>query len=191
MRAICVYCGSSRGRDPRYGEKAREVGREIARRGLAVVTGGSRYGLMGQVVEGALERGGQAVGVLPEALRVKELAHPRLTELHAVKDMHERKARMAALSDAFLALPGGFGTLEEVMEMITWNQLEFQSKPIGFLDVEGFYGPLFRFLEKASEDGFINPGLVRALILEPDPARLVERLLREPWPKLAPWPVVS
>ncbi len=108
----------------------------MAGKDLTLVYGGSRFGLMGQIADGVLAKGGRVIGVLPEALRNKELAHPGLSELHVVKDMHERKAKMAALSDAFIAMPGGFGTLEEVMEMITWNQLSFQAKPIGFLNVD-------------------------------------------------------
>ena len=191
MKAICVYCGSSQGNQPLYQRKAMELGEALAVRGLTLIYGGSRYGLMGKVAEGALSKGGKAIGILPEALRTREVAHPGLTELHIVKNMHERKAKMAVLADAFIALPGGFGTLDEVMEMITWNQLNFQAKPIGFLNVDGFFNLLFQFLEKAAEDGFINPGLVEALVLESEPGTLVERLSNEPWPKLAPWPVIS
>ena len=191
MKSICVYCGSSSGNEPHYREKARELGGILATRNLTLVFGGSRFGLMGQVAEGALSKGGRAVGVLPEALRLKEVAHEGLSEIYIVKDMHERKAKMSALADAFIALPGGFGTLEEVTEMITWNQLSFQAKPIGFLNVNGFYDSLFRFLEKMAEKGFTNPGLVKALAVEEEPQKLVERLLSEPWPKLAPWPIIS
>jgi len=191
MKAICVYCGSSSGTRILYQERGKELGEILASRGLSLVFGGSRFGLMGQVAEGALSKGGKVVGVLPEALKSREVAHSGLSELHIVKNMHERKAKMADLADAFIALPGGFGTLDEVMEMITWNQLNFQAKPIGFLNVDGFYALLFQFLEKAAEDGFINPGLVKALVLESEPGILVERLSNEPWPKLAPWPVIS
>ena len=124
-------------------------------------------------------------------LSAKEVAHPRLSELHIVKNMHERKAKMAELADAFIAMPGGFGTLDETMEMITWNQLGFQAKPIGFLNVKGFYDPLFHFLEKTSNEGFVNPGLVKSLVLESDPEKLVELISTQPWPKLTPWPRVS
>ena len=188
MKSICVYCGSSSGNHPLYGQEARKLGEAIARAGLALVYGGSRHGLMGQVAEGALAAGGPVIGVLPEALQSKEIAHPGLSRLHIVKSMHERKAKMAELSDAFVALPGGFGTLDETMEMITWNQLKFQAKPIGFLDVEGYFGGLFRFMEKAAVEGFIQPDLTRALIREADPERMVQRLLTEPWPALGPWP---
>jgi len=191
MKAICVYCGSSQGNQPLHQQKAVELGEALAVRGLTLIYGGSRYGLMGKAAEGALSKGGRAIGVLPEALKDREVAHPGLTELHIVKDMHERKAKMAALADAFIAMPGGFGTLDEVMEMITWNQLNFQAKPIGFLNLDGFYDLLFEFLGHSAEQGFINPGLLNALMLESDPARLVERVLKAPWPKLAPWPIIS
>ncbi len=191
MKSICVYCGSSSGNLPAHQEKAKELGEALAVRGLTLIYGGSRYGLMGKVAEGVLSKGGKAIGVLPEVLKDKEVAHPGLTELHIVRDMHERKAKMADLADAFIALPGGFGTLDEVMEMITWNQLNFQAKPIGFLNVDGFYDLLFEFLGHSAEQGFINPGLVNALLLESDSEKLMERLLSEPWPKLSPWPVIS
>ena len=191
MKAICVYCGSSVGKGAAYQEKAKELGTALASRGLTLVYGGSKIGLMGQLADAVLAQGGRAIGVLPEALKAKEVAHPRLSELHVVKNMHERKAKMAELADAFIAMPGGFGTLDETMEMITWNQLGFQAKPIGFLNVKGFYDPLFRFLEKTSEEGFVNPGLVKSLLLESDPEKLMERLSTEPWPQLAPWPRVS
>src|ERR1035441_6583427 len=176
MKAVCVYCGSSPGNNPVYLEQAKELGEELASRDLALIYGGSKIGLMGKLADTVLAKGGRAIGVLPEALGSKEVAHPGLTQLHIVKDMHERKAKMAALSDAFIAMPGGFGTLDETMEMITWNQLGFQAKPIGFLNVKGFYDPLFRFLEKTSEEGFVNPGLVKSLLLESDPEKLMERL---------------
>jgi uncharacterized protein (TIGR00730 family) len=188
MKAICVYCGSSSGSSPLYGQQARELGEAIAREGLALVYGGSRHGLMGRAAEGALSLGGRVIGVLPESLQSKEIAHPGLSRLHIVKSMHERKAKMAGLSDAFVALPGGFGTLDETMEMITWNQLKFQAKPIGFLDVEGYFQELFQFMQKASAEGFIQPDLVRSLIRESNPGRMVQRLLAEPWPPLGPWP---
>ncbi len=188
MKAICVYCGSSPGTKPAYKAKAEALGKALAGRGLSLVYGGSKIGLMGQLADSVLAQGGRVIGVLPEALRAKEVAHPGLSELHIAKDMHERKAEMAALSDAFIALPGGFGTLDETMEMITWNQLGFQSKPIGFLNVEGYYDRLFRFLAGIEAEGFVKPGLVEALILEEDPERLVERLMKEPWPDLGAWP---
>ncbi|HET9870743.1 MAG TPA: TIGR00730 family Rossman fold protein [bacterium] len=188
MKAICVYCGSSEGRAPLYRQQARKLGETVARRGLDLVYGGSRHGLMGEVAEGALSMGGRVIGVLPGSLRDKEVAHPGLSALHITQGMHERKAKMADLSDAFVALPGGFGTLDEIMEMITWNQLKFQAKPIGFLDAGGYFEALFRFMEKASVEGFIQPDLVRALVREGDAESLVQALLNRPWPTLGPWP---
>ena len=191
MKAICVYCGSSPGNKPAYVEKAKQLGQALAEKGLSLVYGGSKIGLMGQLADSVLAQGGLAIGVLPKALKTKEVAHPGLSELHIVKDMHERKAKMAELADAFIALPGGFGTLDETMEMITWNQLGFQAKPIGFLNVDSFYDPLFRFLSSIENEGFVKPGLIEALVLERDPDKLVERLLKEHWPQLGSWPRVS
>ncbi len=167
------------------------MGEVLASQGLALVYGGSKIGLMGKLADSVLAKGGRAVGVLPEALKTKEVAHPGLQELHIVKNMHERKAKMAALSDAFIALPGGFGTMDEVMEMITWNQLGFQSKPIGFLNVEGYYDKLFDFLGSLTSQGFVKPGLVEALALEREPKKLIDRLMSNPWPNLGSWPKVS
>jgi uncharacterized protein (TIGR00730 family) len=187
MKAVCVYCGSSPGNNPVYLEQAKELGEELASRDLALIYGGSKIGLMGKLADTVLAKGGRAIGVLPEALGSKEVAHPGLTQLHIVKDMHERKAKMAALSDAFIAMPGGFGTMDEVMEMITWNQLGFQAKPIGFLNVEGFYDKLFHFLRSMSKEGFVKPGLVEALALEKEPGKLLEKL-ETPWQVLGTWP---
>ena len=191
MKAICVYCGSSSGNHPAYLEKARKLGEVMASEGLTLVYGGSKIGLMGKLADSVLEKGGRVVGVLPEALKTKEVAHPRLQELHIVKNMHERKAKMADLSDAFIALPGGFGTMDEVMEMITWNQLGFQAKPIGFLNVEGYYDKLFDFLWSLTSQGFVKPGLVEALTLESEPKKLIDWLMSNPWPNLGSWPKVS
>ncbi len=191
MKAICVYCGSSSGNHPAYLEKTKQLGEALASKSLALVYGGSKFGLMGQLADAVLSKGGRAVGVLPEALRTKEVAHSGLQELHIVKNMHERKAKMAELSDAFIALPGGFGTMDEIMEMITWNQLGFQAKPIGFLNVEGYYDKLFDFLGSLSSKGFVKPGLVEAITLEGEPEKLIDRLQSNPWPDLGSWPKVS
>lgn len=192
MKSICVYCGSSPGNKPSYMEKAGKLGEILAGHGLILVYGGSKAGLMGKLADSVLAHGGRAIGVLPKAIQGKgEIAHPDLSELHIVKDMHERKAKMASLADAFIALPGGFGTLEEAMEMITWNQLGFQSKPIGFLNVDGYYDRLFDFLSVIEQEGFVKLGLLEALILESDPKKLVERLVKEPWPDLGSWPRTS
>ncbi len=189
MKSICVYCGSSSGKDPIFLRKAGELGGVLARKNLTLVYGGARVGLMGRVADAVLTTGGRALGVLPQSLHDKgEVAHPKLTELYVVKDMHERKSKMASLSDAFIALPGGFGTLEEVMEMITWNQLGLQAKPIGFLNVNGFYDGLFSFMRKTSMVGFVQEGLIDQLILEAEPEALVDRITANSWPDLGSWP---
>jgi uncharacterized protein (TIGR00730 family) len=157
LNAVAVFCGSSFGNDPAYEAAARLTGRTLAERGIAVVYGGGHVGLMGAVADAALEAGGKVIGVIPRQLDDRELAHHGLTELHVVESMHERKALMAELSDAFIALPGGAGTLEEIAEQWTWAQLTIHSKPCGFLDVVGFWSPMRQLL-----DGMVSSGFVRA-----------------------------
>lgn len=157
LKAVCVFCGSSPGADPAFEHAARETGRAIAERGLALVYGGAKVGLMGQVADAALAAGGEVFGVLPRGLAAKELAHTGLTRLEVVESMHERKARMAELSDGFLSLPGGIGTLEEAFEVWTWGQLGFHAKPVGFLNVAGFYDPLRAFLNHMTGQAFLKP----------------------------------
>ncbi len=190
MKSICVFCGSSLGKRPLYAESAKQLGRVLAQKGLTLVYGGSKTGLMGVLADAALAGGGKVVGVLPDPLRTLEVAHSGLAELHIVKNMHERKAKMAELSDAFIALPGGFGTLDEVMEVVTWNQLRLHAKPVGFLNVDGYYDTLFSFLEKSVEEEFVYGPVIETLVMEADPAKLVERLLKEPWPDLGAWPKI-
>lgn len=156
MRQVCVFCGSSFGNDPAYAAMAAAMGRRIAERGLGLVYGGGAVGLMGVVADAAMAAGGQVIGVIPEALLKFEVGHSDLTELRVVKDMHERKATMAELSDAFIALPGGIGTLEELFEIWTWGQLGLHGKPLGFLDVAGYYEGLHAFLDHATEAGFVK-----------------------------------
>jgi uncharacterized protein (TIGR00730 family) len=189
MKTIAVYCGSSPGHNPLYGDAAQELGRVLVRREIALVYGGGRLGLMGQIADSVLFLGGRVIGVIPESLKQKEIVHGKLTELRVVKTMHERKAVMASLSDAFIAMPGGFGTLDEMMEMITWTQLGLQAKPLGFLNTAGFYGPLFQFLRLAQTEGFINADVIRSLALEENPEKLLESLsapvlLSTPWPRI-------
>ena len=150
MRSVCVYCASSVGADPRFTAAATEVGATIARRGLELVYGGGRVGLMGAVADAALAAGGRVVGVIPEFLQAREVHHTGVTELMVVDSMHDRKALMASRSDAFLALPGGFGTFEELFEVITWTQLDLQRKPVGLLNVAGFYDGLIDFIDHAT-----------------------------------------
>ena len=156
LAAVCVFCGSSPGADPAYFAAAQATGQAIAHRGLALVYGGAKVGLMGAVADAALAAGGEVFGVLPQGLAAKELAHTGLTRLEVVDSMHERKARMAELSDGFLALPGGIGTLEEIFEIWTWGQLGFHAKPAGFLNVGGFYDPLKAFLDHMTDQAFMK-----------------------------------
>jgi len=154
MKAICVFCGSSFGTRDSYADAARATGRVIAELGYTLVYGGARVGLMGTVADAALDAGGKVIGVLPRALEDKEIGHEGLSELHLVGSMHERKAKMADLSDAFIALPGGVGTLEEIFEIWTWGQLGYHRKPCGFLNIDGYYDHLIRFLDHQTEQGF-------------------------------------
>ncbi len=176
MKAICVFCGSSDGVRPVYAEAAFEFGRLLAARDLALVWGGGNVGLMGRVADGVLSRGGRAIGVIPERLVERELAHRSATEMHVTDSMHARKALMARLSDAFVALPGGFGTLDELCEILTWRQLGLHSKPIGLLDVDGFFAPLATAFEHAQREGFVRAEHRAVLIQDADPDRLLARL---------------
>jgi uncharacterized protein (TIGR00730 family) len=175
LRRICVFCGASAGGDPQYATVAALVGASLAQRGIELVYGGSAVGLMGAVADGALAAGGRVTGVIPAALVDRELAHKRVTELRVVTTLHERKAAMAELSDAFLALPGGLGTLEELAEVLSWAQLELHAKPVGALDVAGFFGPLVAYLDHAEREGFIAPGHRDLLLVDDDLDRLLER----------------
>ena len=168
IRSICVFCGASSGRDPRYAAAAAVTGETLARRGIRVIYGGGRRGLMGAVADAALAAGGEIVGVIPPGLVDLELAHPGLTELRVVETLHERKAEMAALADAFITLPGGLGTLEELAEVLSWAQLELHAKPIGLLDVDGYFGALEAFLDRAVADGFVAERHRRLLLREDD-----------------------
>lgn len=150
LHSVCVYCASSVGADPRYVLAARLVGTTLARRGIRLVYGGGRVGLMGAVADAAIASGGQVVGVIPEFLTAREVHHTGVTELIVVHSMHERKAAMAERADAFLALPGGFGTFEELFEVLTWTQLDLQRKPVGLLNVAGFYDGLLDFVDQAT-----------------------------------------
>ena len=176
LASVCVFCGSSAGARPSYAAMAEALGRELAERGARLVYGGGRVGLMGVVADAALAAGGEVVGVIPQHLMDREVGHLGVTDLRVTSSMHERKALMAELADGFVALPGGFGTLEELAETLTWSQLGLQAKPFGLLDVEGFYEPLLSFLDHTVAERFVAPEH-RALVLAGrDPADLLDRL---------------
>jgi hypothetical protein len=177
--ALCVYCGSREGLLPAYAEAARAVGAEIGRRGWRLVYGGGRAGLMGTVADAALAAGAQVIGVIPRSLMEREVGHGGLTELHVVETMHERKQMMAERSDAFLALPGGIGTFEELFEVWTWRQLGYHDKPIGLLDAGGYYAPLLRFMDRTVDQGFVSAPQRSLLHSHSDVATLLDRVAAE------------
>jgi uncharacterized protein (TIGR00730 family) len=172
---VCVFCGSSPGKGPSYQDAAREVGSVFAERGIELVYGGARAGTMGVLADAALGKGGIVHGVIPQSLVDREVAHRGLTSLKVVANLHERKAEMSALADAYLTLPGGAGTLEELFEVWTWAQLGLHTKPIALLDVDGFYQPLLRFLEKSSAEGFLAEDFRGMLIVTTDVAEALDR----------------
>lgn len=155
MKSICVYCGSNSGQDPAFAIEARRVGDHLARSGLDIIYGGGQVGLMGEVADAAMAAGGKVIGVIPEFLALKEIAHLELTALYVVQSMHARKAKMAHLSDGFIALPGGIGTMEELFEIWTWGQLGQHCKPVGLLNVNGYYDDLVAFLDKMAAQSFL------------------------------------
>ncbi|HUA94135.1 MAG TPA: TIGR00730 family Rossman fold protein [Acidimicrobiales bacterium] len=173
MRSVCVFCGSSPGGGPAYAAEARELGALLANRGLRLVYGGAHVGSMGALADAALAAGGEVVGIIPRHMARQEVAHEGLTELRVVSSMHERKAMMAELSDAFIALPGGLGTLEELAEILTWAQLGLHRKPVGLLDRSGFYDPLLRFLDHAVSEGFVRPRHRDLLLARRSPDQLL------------------
>jgi uncharacterized protein (TIGR00730 family) len=175
IQRLCVFCGASPGRDPAYLELAAAVGDGLARRGIGLVYGGSRVGMMGTVADAALAAGGEVVGVIPRRLVDREVAHRSLTELRVVETLHERKAEMAASSDGFIALPGGLGTLEELAEVASWAQLGLHTKPIGLLGPAGYWDALLAWFDHAVAEGFIAPGHRALVDLDPDLPTLLER----------------
>jgi uncharacterized protein (TIGR00730 family) len=176
LRRICVFCGSSAGARPVYRQAAQTIGQLLCRRGIELVYGGGRVGLMGTVADACLNEGGRVIGVIPQALADREVAHTGLTELRIVGSMHERKAVMADLSDAFVALPGGFGTWEEFFEVLTWGQLGIQRKACGVLNVDGYYDPLLQMADRALSEGFVREMHRGLLLSDADPERLLDRL---------------
>lgn len=175
MKSICVYCGSSAGASEVYAEGARALAQQMVKDNIALVYGGGNVGLMGVIATEVIRLGGEATGVIPKALLDKELGHNGLTRLHIVKDMHERKAMMAELSDGFIAMPGGMGTLEELFEVLTWAQLGFHYKPIGLLNVSGFYDNLIAFIEHLVSQRFLTAEQSLLMMHEADPAELLQR----------------
>lgn len=178
MKRICVFCGSSPGGRPEYRAAAEEMGAELVRRNIGLVYGGGNVGLMGMIADAVLRAGGEAVGVIPEHLMAREVGQRGLTKLHVVGSMHERKALMADMSDAFIALPGGFGTLEEFCEVVTWTQLGLHAKPCGILNVLGYYSPLLAMFDHAAEERFLKREN-RALVLAAESAVELLRALEE------------
>lgn len=176
MDSLCVFCGSSSGIHPGYLALAREVGTMLAARGIRLVYGGGRVGLMGAVADAALAGGGTVVGVIPQMLLDQEVGHEGLSELHVVETMSQRKWLMGELSDAFLTLPGGIGTMDELFEAWTWTQLDIHDKPCGLLNFEGYYDPLIQFLDCAVQQGFLRPRHRAALLVDTDAAQLLDRL---------------
>jgi uncharacterized protein (TIGR00730 family) len=176
MQRVCVFCGSSPGARPEYAEAAVELGRELVARGLGLVYGGAEVGLMGTIADAVIGAGGEAIGVIPGSLVDREIAHRALADLRVVGSMHERKATMVDLADGFVALPGGSGTLDELFEAFTWAQLGLHRKPIGVLDVCGYWTPLLRFLDHAVEERFLRADHRDALLVEREPAALLDRL---------------
>ena len=175
IASLCVYCGSATGGSELYAEAARALGRELVRRGIMLVYGGGNVGLMGAIADEVMAHGGRATGVIPQALMQREVGHHGLTELHVVKDMHERKAMMAELADGFIAMPGGFGTLEELFEVTTWAQLGLHEKPIGLLNINGFYDGLTGFASHLVAEGFVRPDHAGLLMHAPDAAGLLDQ----------------
>jgi hypothetical protein len=187
LKSVGVFCGSNTGRGEAYSVAARALAEAIARRGLRLVYGGGSIGLMGVLGEAALAAHGHVIGVTPRRLLEREVVHKGLTELHVVETMNERKTLMAELSDAFIALPGGMGTLDEMFEMLTWNQLGFHCKPCGLLDAAGYFERLTAFLDHSVAERFLTPEHRAMLIVERDPDRLLARIESEPPPRVSKW----
>lgn len=187
LNTICVFCGSNYGLKPSYRSAATELGELLAAGGLTLVYGGGCVGLMGTLADAALSAAGEVIGVIPHALVAKEVSHPGLTKLHVVDSMHERKALMASLSDAFIALPGGFGTAEELCEILTWGQLGIHQKPIGLLNVDGFFDALLEWLDHATREGFVGREHRQLLLADTNPSRLLARMSAYEVPPVEKW----
>jgi uncharacterized protein (TIGR00730 family) len=187
LRRVCVFCGSSSGFRPGYVNAARELGTELARRNIDLVYGGAKVGLMGALADSCLAAGGHVSGVMPQSLIDREVAHTGLSVFHVVTSMHERKALMAELADAFIALPGGFGTFDEFCEMLTWSQLGIQRKACGLVDLDGFYAPLLALFDRAVAEGFLRPQHRAMVIADESAVALLDRLVAYDVPDVPKW----
>lgn len=187
MKSICVYCGSNLGATDVYQNAAQQLGEALADQNITLVYGGASVGIMGVVADTMLARGAKAVGVIPQALLDKEVGHTGLSELHVVKSMHERKKLMEQLSDGFVAMPGGMGTLEEIFEVLTWAQLGFHNKPCALLNVAGYYDHLLKHLQGSVSEGFIRPEHTKMLLTEEDPQSLIAQMLAYQPPTVSKW----
>lgn len=182
LKSICVYCGSNPGADPAYAEAAQAVGQALAKAGLRLVYGGGQVGLMGILADAAIDAGGQVTGVIPSFLHHKEIAHPRVADMHIVETMHERKMMMAEKADAFIAMPGGLGTLEELFEMWTWSQLGRHQKPLGLLNVNGYWDQMLGFLDHMQAEGFVEARHREMLACENSPEAVIDALKSHEYP---------
>jgi uncharacterized protein (TIGR00730 family) len=189
IRSICVFCGSSLGYKPVYAAAAAELGRMLAEKDIRLVYGGGHVGLMGTVADACLAAGGYVAGVMPQALIDREIGHTGISEMHIVKTMHERKKLMADLADAFIALPGGHGTLDEFCEILTWAQLGIHAKPSGILNTEGYYDPLLAMFSRAVDEGFLRPEHRDMVVVETDPAKLLLHIEQSPAPAISKWDI--
>jgi uncharacterized protein (TIGR00730 family) len=187
MKSICVYCGSNFGNRNSYLEAAQSLGVQMAQSGITLIYGGAKVGLMGAVADSVLEAGGKVIGVMPQALVDKEIAHTGLSDLRVVRSMHERKSLMADLADAFIALPGGLGTLEEFCEVVTWTQLGFHNKACGLLNIDGFYNRLISFLNHATKEQFIRSEHRSIVLAAETPEELIQKLSQFEIPNLQKW----
>ncbi len=187
MKQVCIFCGSYSGAQPLYMRAAHDIGASLAKRNIGLIYGGGRVGLMGAIADGTLAGGGQVTGIIPQSLVDRELAHTGLSALHVVTSMHERKAMMAQLADAFIALPGGYGTMDELFEIITWAQLGFHHKPIAMLNLGGYFDPLLTFIEHMSTEGFIKPEHRSVVLVKSDVDELLDGLISYEAPRLEKW----
>lgn len=187
MRRVCVYCGSNPGKRPEYTVAAKELADVLVRHEIELVYGGSDKGIMGVIADAVLEQGGKVHGVIPQFLIEKEIAHQGLTEMHVVASMHARKTMMAALSDGFIAMPGGYGTLEEIIEITTWGQLRFHDKPCGLLNTDGYFDHLLAYLRHANAEGFLRRENLDMMLVDSDPVGLIQKFERYEAPRVEKW----